>query len=125
MEKPSQNAMLLSYGIALKMVATPLTDLAGRQQMPKPVRMSKPDEQRTKRIVELIYRGLARGWSYQHIADKMNEIGVRSLRGCMWNYYSIQQVTTVINTGKASWYRWAYDLLHREGKLPVQIALAA
>lgn len=93
--------------------------------MPKPVRMSKPDEQRTKFIVKCIYIGLSRGWNYQQIADRLNEKNIKTLRGCTWNYLSVQQVVSVINTSKSSWYRWAYDLLAKNGELPAQELQAA
>ena len=107
------------------MGATLLTDLVGERQMPKPVRMSKPDESRAKFIVECIYKGIERGWDYGRIAERLNEIGTKSLKNCSWNYLSVQQVVTVINTGKSSWYRWAYELLQKEGKLPAQERQAA
>ncbi len=88
--------------------------------MPKPSRMSKPDEYRTKHIVKCIYIGLSRGWSYQQIADRLNDKNIKTLRGCSWNYLSVQQVVSVIHTAKASWYKWAYDLLARADELPLQ-----
>ena len=85
--------------------------------MPRPARMSKPDETKAKHIVLCIYTGIARGWDYGRIATRLNEIGAKTLRKCSFNYANVQQVVTVITTEKPSWYGWAFELLVREGKL--------
>lgn len=85
--------------------------------MPKPTRMSKPNEKKVKKIVECVYIGIERGWDYEQIANRLNEIGVKPLRADEWNYLSVQQITSVINTEKSSWYKWAFDELVKECRL--------
>lgn len=85
--------------------------------MPKPPRMSKPDEDRAKHLVLCIYKGIAYGWDYGRIAERLNELKVKPFRCDRFNYLNVQQIVTVIQTGKKSWYRWAFDLLVGEGKL--------
>lgn len=86
--------------------------------MPKPARMSKPNEDKTKRIVLCIWTGLSRNWSYQQIADRLNELKIRTVKGLYWTDMNVQQVKTVIDTKKPSWYRWAFELLKKENRLP-------
>lgn len=85
--------------------------------MPKPSRLSRPNEDKVKKIVECIYIGMWRGWDYGRIADRLNEIGIKPLRSDEWNYLSVQQITSIINTRKRSWYGWAFDELVKENRL--------